>query len=84
MLELIDRKMGLGLHILNKWYFISSIGTSLMGVGFGIYLSAEHFFRSCSRTLVFTEIGGALLIIGAIITEISHIKLKKIFKQNDL
>jgi hypothetical protein len=82
IMKLIDKKMGFGLYVLNKWYFISSIGTAIMGVGFGIYLSSEHFYRSCQNSLVFTIIGVSLLIIGAVITEISHISYKKTYKQN--
>ena len=83
ILKQIDKKMGFGLYVLNKWYHFSILGAFLVGTGLGIYLSSENIFQRCQYTLAVTVIGVTIFLVGAVISEISIRKLIKIHKHNN-
>ena len=58
------------------WYIVLSFNIGIMGVGFGIYLSARHFFSAVESSHFFVVVGLCLLIIGGIATQITHVKHK--------
>lgn len=77
ILKKINRMFGFGFGIVDSWAMIMSCASAIMGVGFGMYIIARLFVKPENHSGILALLGIAILVLGGIVTEISHRKLKK-------